>query len=36
MLQLRADYLSDDNAMADFWQRRQASESGQPRYRTAA
>jgi hypothetical protein len=36
MLQLRADYLSDDNAMADFWQRRQASESGQPRHRTAA
>ena len=32
MLQLRADYLSDDNPMAQFWQRRQAAESGQTRY----
>jgi hypothetical protein len=36
MLQLRADYLSEGNRMARFWQRRQASESGQARHRKAA
>ena len=36
ILQLRADYLSDGNPLSQFWQRRQASESGQPRHRTAA
>jgi hypothetical protein len=35
MLQLRADYLSDGDPMASFWQRRQSCESGQARYRTA-
>jgi hypothetical protein len=33
ILQLRADYLSDDNPMDAFWQNRQAQESGQRRYR---
>jgi len=36
ILQLRADYLSDDEPMAQFWKRRETSESGQPRYRKAA
>jgi hypothetical protein len=36
ILQLRADYLSDDDEMTEFWQRRQARESGQARYRKAA
>jgi hypothetical protein len=36
MLQLRADYLSDGEPMAHFWQRRQTEESGQSRYRKAA
>ena len=36
LLQLRADYLSDDAPMPAFWQRRQAGESGQHRYQTAA
>jgi hypothetical protein len=36
ILQLRADYLSDGDPLSQFWQRRQASESGQPRHRTAA
>jgi hypothetical protein len=36
ILQLRADYLSDGDPLSHFWQRRQASESGQPRHRTAA
>jgi hypothetical protein len=36
MLQLRADYLSDGDTMGEFWQRRQACESGQARYHTAA
>jgi len=36
ILQLRADYLSDGEPMAQFWQRRQASETGQPRHRRAA
>jgi hypothetical protein len=35
ILQLRADYLSDDEPMQGFWQRRQATESGQARYRRA-
>jgi hypothetical protein len=36
ILQLRADYLSDDEPMKGFWQRRQATETGQPRHRHAA
>ena len=36
MLQLRADYLSDSAPMTAFWERRQTSESGQPRHRTTA
>jgi hypothetical protein len=33
ILQLRADYLSDDKPMDTFWQNRQAEESGQRPYR---
>lgn len=33
LLQLRADYLSDDDPMEVFWQRRQAAATGQRRYR---
>jgi hypothetical protein len=36
MLQLRADLLSDDQPLNAFWQRREAGESGQRRYRRAA
>jgi hypothetical protein len=36
ILQLRADYLSDDEPMEDFWQRRQAAATGQRRYRRRA
>jgi hypothetical protein len=36
ILQLRADYLSDTEPLADFWQRRQAAMTGQRRYRRAA
>jgi hypothetical protein len=36
LLQLRADYLSDGEVMAAFWQRREANETGQNRYRRAA
>ena len=36
ILQLRADHLSDNKPMAQFWQRRQVAESGQTRYRKAA
>ena len=36
LLQLRADYLSDDEPMEDFWQRRQATATGQRCYRRAA
>jgi hypothetical protein len=36
MLQLRSDYLSDGDRLEAFWQRRQASESGQPRRRQVA
>jgi hypothetical protein len=32
ILQLRADYLSDDEPMDDFWRRRQAAATGQRRY----
>jgi hypothetical protein len=35
ILQLRADYLSDDGPMEDFWQRRQAAATGQRPYRRA-
>jgi hypothetical protein len=33
ILQLRADYLSDDNPMEPFWQNRESAETGQRRYR---
>lgn len=33
ILQLRADYLSDGDVMAGFWQRRQAAATGQRSYR---
>jgi hypothetical protein len=33
LLQLRADYLSDDSVMEAYWQRREATETGQNRYR---
>jgi hypothetical protein len=36
ILQLRADYLSDDQPMEGFWQHRQAAETGQAHYCTAA
>jgi hypothetical protein len=36
LLQLRADLLSDSDRLGQFWQRRQARESGQARYRRAA
>jgi hypothetical protein len=36
ILQLRADYLSDDDPIEDFWQRRQAAATGQRRYRRSA
>jgi hypothetical protein len=32
VLQLRADYLSDDDIMADFWKRRQTAATGQRPY----
>jgi hypothetical protein len=35
LLQLRADYLSDDEVMPKFWKRRETSETGQNRYRHA-
>jgi len=35
ILQLRADYLSDGGVMDTFWKHREATESGQNRYRTA-
>jgi hypothetical protein len=34
ILQLRADYLSDDEPMEEFWQRRQETATGQRRYRS--
>jgi hypothetical protein len=36
VLQLRADQLSDGDPLAAFWQRRQATATGQRRYRRAA
>jgi hypothetical protein len=36
ILQLRADQLSDDQALEAFWQRRQDAATGQRRYRPAA
>jgi hypothetical protein len=36
ILQLRADLLSDDRPLDAFWERRQANETGQRRYRKAA
>jgi hypothetical protein len=36
LLQLQADYLSDDEPLEDFWQRRQATATGQRRYRRSA
>ena len=36
LLQLRADYLSDDEPLEAFWQRRQAAATGQRRYRRSA
>ena len=36
LLQLRADYLSDGDVMEAYWQRREANETGQNRYRRAA
>ena len=36
LLQLRADYLSDGDIMRAYWQRREAGQTGQNRYRRAA
>jgi hypothetical protein len=36
ILQLRADHLSDDEPLAQFWQTRQAEQTGQRPYRKAA
>src|SRR6516165_3469168 len=36
ILQLRADYLSETEPLAAFWQRRQAAMTGQRRYRRSA
>jgi hypothetical protein len=36
ILQLRADYLSDGEVMEDFWERRQATATGQRQYRKAS
>jgi len=36
MLQLRADYLSHNQPLDEFWKRRESRESGQNRYRQAA
>jgi hypothetical protein len=36
ILQLRADLLSEDQPLEDFWKRREAGETGQRRYRKAA
>ena len=36
LLQLRADYLSDGDAMGTYWKRREANQTGQNRYRRAA
>jgi hypothetical protein len=36
LLQLRADYLGDDEPLEEFWQRREAAATGQRRYRRSA
>jgi hypothetical protein len=36
ILQLRADHLSDDQPLDEFWERRQTKQTGQRTYRTAA
>ena len=36
ILQLRADHLSADEPLAEFWQTRQAQQTGQRPYRKAA
>ena len=36
LLQLRADYLGSTNVLADFWETRQASATGQNNYAQAA
>ncbi len=36
IVQLRADYLSDDKPLEEFWRQRQATTTGQRRYRRAA
>lgn len=36
ILQLRADHLSDDEPLAEFWKTRQAKQTGQRNYRKAA
>jgi hypothetical protein len=36
ILQLRADILSDDRPLDAFWERREASQTGQRRYSKAA
>lgn len=36
ILQLRADHLSADEPLAEFWQTRQAKQTGQRPYRKAA
>ena len=36
LLQLRADYLSEDEPLEAFWQRRQAAATGQRPYRRSA
>jgi hypothetical protein len=36
LLQLRADHLSDDGILEEFWERRQAEATGQRRYRRSA
>lgn len=36
ILQLRADHLSDDQPLEQFWERRQARQTGQRRYRKVA
>jgi hypothetical protein len=36
MMQLRADYLSDNDPLREFWQTRQAEQTGQRPYRKAA
>lgn len=36
LLQLRADHLSDDEPLEEFWQRRQTATTGQRRYSRSA